>query len=235
MRGRGLCISIFVLLIAGLATAEEFTLKDGTKIVGKMVNIRSDSIEVETLYGKIRVPKANILSISFPENQPKPVAEDKADPERLKVEQSLEGTTYTNRTGKFKLTVPSGWKISEEGRSNDALAFLVSSDENLGTIVLQETFPGSLKAYKEIAEEHYKATLGGYQKLSEDEAQIDGGSASTMIFRAKPEEKTFKYMVALVPYDGGITRIMGFTAEPLFDEMKATLQQVILSYETTKD
>ena len=112
MRRQWLFVCVCMLCVSGLVAAEEFTLKDGTKVAGKMVGIKGDSIDVETLYGKIKVPKVNIVSISFPENQPKPAPEEKANTERLKVEQSLDGTTYTNRTGKFKLTVPSGWKIN---------------------------------------------------------------------------------------------------------------------------
>ena len=102
-------------------------------------------------------------------------------------------------------------------------------------MALKETFGGSLKAYTEIIDEQYKADLGGYQKLSEDVAQIDGTRASKMIFRAKPEGRALKYMVALVPREGGMTRVIGLTAEPLFDEMKATLEKVVTSYETLKE
>ena len=41
--------AVFVLI----ASAEEISLRDGTKIVGHMTTISADKIEVETSYGKI--------------------------------------------------------------------------------------------------------------------------------------------------------------------------------------
>ena len=59
---------LLVLSLAGLpARAEEIQLKDGTKVTGKLVSINGDSFQVKTAYGDIQVPRAQILSIEFPE------------------------------------------------------------------------------------------------------------------------------------------------------------------------
>ena len=84
------------------ATAEEFVLKDGTKIVGKMVRIKGDSIEIKTLYGKIKVSRGDIVTINFPENQPEPVSGQVSQMTPRVVEHSLRGTSYINRTGNFR-------------------------------------------------------------------------------------------------------------------------------------
>ena len=51
--------------------AEEIQLRDGTKITGKLTGITNDTFQVKTAYGDIQVPRAQVLSINFPENQPK--------------------------------------------------------------------------------------------------------------------------------------------------------------------
>src|SRR3974377_2103502 len=60
---------VLVLALAGFSAAgEEFVLKDGTKLVGKMTALTADKIEVETSYGKMQVKRTDLVSINFPEN-----------------------------------------------------------------------------------------------------------------------------------------------------------------------
>jgi hypothetical protein len=94
------------------AAAEEILLKDGTKIVGHMSELQADKIEVETAYGKMQIKRGDIIAINFPENGTvaapgTPAAKDAAQ----NIEESLRGTKYVNKTGKFTLTVPTDWKI----------------------------------------------------------------------------------------------------------------------------
>src|SRR6516165_5860011 len=104
-------------LAVGLATsrparAEEITLKDGTKIVGHMTGITSDKIEVETSYGKIELNRSEILNINFPENSSGKAPETAAVKRDLPgIDETLSGTQYVNRTGKFSLTLPPEWTI----------------------------------------------------------------------------------------------------------------------------
>jgi hypothetical protein len=87
--------------------AEEIQLKDGTKITGKLTAISGDTFQVKTAYGDIQVPRAEVISITFPENQPK---KDSAESKpRPPVDESLNGTSYKNRTANFQLAVPQGW------------------------------------------------------------------------------------------------------------------------------
>ena len=66
---RPLLILLLLLSSALSAAAEEFALKDGTKIVGHMIAIKGDRIEVETPYGKMLLKRSDILAIGFPENE----------------------------------------------------------------------------------------------------------------------------------------------------------------------
>src|ERR1700747_3605071 len=100
----------FLLVVMLPASAEEFVLKDGTKIQGRMLAAKSDKIEVQTAYGKMQIRRSDILAINFPENGGTAVSQSsgKARP----VDESLTGTEYLNRTGHFTLTVPIEWKIN---------------------------------------------------------------------------------------------------------------------------
>jgi hypothetical protein len=49
--------------------AEEIQLKDATKVTGKLTGITNDTLQVKTAYGDIQVPRAQVISINFPENQ----------------------------------------------------------------------------------------------------------------------------------------------------------------------
>ncbi len=216
------------------ATAEEFVLKDGTKIVGKMVRIKGDSIEIKTLYGKIKVSRGDIVTINFPENQPEPVSGQVSQMTPRVVEHSLQGTNYINRTGNFRLTIPSGWKVSDELRTEDVVAAFTSSGDTLFFVVTQETFEGSLKGYKGVAELLWKQ-LGSYEELSESKVTIDGRQGLLITFRAispEPENVPVKFLVTIVPHEGGMTRMAGWCVEPLFEDALSTFEKIMLSYET---
>ena len=106
MRRVMLILSLFFAILLPTA-AEEFTLKDGTKLVGHMSSITGDTIEVETAYGKVLLKRSEILTINFPENKPATESQATAEAkETAKIDDSLVGTLYTNKTAKFLLTVP---------------------------------------------------------------------------------------------------------------------------------
>ena len=122
------------------AIAEEISLKDGTKIVGHMTAVFTDKIEVETSYGKVQLNRGDIVTISFPENsRANESAPAPAKLEALKIDETLNGVQYINRTGKFLMTFPPDWVVSPElRRSPDTLAGLTSRDKMRFLMVIQE-------------------------------------------------------------------------------------------------
>ena len=111
-------VSLFV--VAAMPTAaEEIALKDGTKIVGRMSALSADKIEVETAYAKCNSKRADVLTISFPENgapsassAPTPAPGATVKREGPAIDDSLQGTQYVNRSGKFAMTLPPDWRIN---------------------------------------------------------------------------------------------------------------------------
>ena len=111
-----LCLAVSLPAI----DAEEISLKDGTKIVGHMTAVSTDKIEVETSYGKVQLNRGDIVTISFPENsRANQSAPAPAKLEAPKIDESLNGVQYINRTGKFVMTFPPDWVVSPEHRRTD--------------------------------------------------------------------------------------------------------------------
>ena len=76
MRARLLPMLMGLFLVVAAVCAEEIQLKDGTKITGRILGVNGDVFQVKTSYGEINVPRSDIISINFPENQPKPEAKE---------------------------------------------------------------------------------------------------------------------------------------------------------------
>jgi hypothetical protein len=165
--------------------AEEIQLKDGNKVTGKVTAVTNDVFQIKTAYGNIQVPRSEIISIGFPENQPK-TAKD-AGTDSSPVVESLFGTTYTNQTANFQLTVPKGWMTSENLRiqSKDIIAALVSADQTLILMVTPENFSGTMATYKVLAETQYQTKFKDYEKISENEMQLDGRTSTRIIWHGK--------------------------------------------------
>src|SRR4029077_1024809 len=145
--------------------AEEIQMKDGTKIIGHMTALQADKIEVETAYGKMQLKRADIISINFPEKGGgAPPASPAAKEPAINVEESLRGTQYVNKTGKFTLTVPPDWKISQTQRPVPIVTALSSRDEMRFLMVAQEQYNGSLESYKGLLELMYRKMFGSYEE-----------------------------------------------------------------------
>jgi len=234
---RILFLAVFSLFLAMSlpAAAEEILLKDGTKIVGHMSVLQADKIEVETAYGKMHLRRSDIIAINFPENGTvaapgTPAAKDAAQ----NIEESLRGTQYVNKTGKFTLTVPADWKIdAKQPRSAPIVTILASHDDMRFLSVTQEEYSGSLESYKGMLEIKYRKIFGGYEELSTSSAKIDGKSALLLSFRgisAKADNLPVQFLVAIIPSGTTYTRVVTWCAEPLFHETQPVFEKILSSY-----
>ncbi len=227
-----------LLTVALPAAAEEFVLKDGTKIVGHMTAVKGDKIEVETAYGKMMLKRSDILTISFPENESGDVpAAMPSKKDAPKIEESLEGTQYVNKTGRFSLSLPLEWKINPELRvSGDVIAGLSSRDDMRYLMVVQEEYGGSLQSYKGLIEIQAKRTLEQYEKLSESPTTIDGKPALLFSYRGmspKANNLPIQFLVAIISSGNTYSRIATWCIEPLFNETQPTFEKIIGSFHST--
>ena len=231
---RRMMLALILLAFVGAAVcAEEILLKDGTKITGKITGVKDDVFQVKTSYGEIQIPRAEIVSISFPENQTKD-AEGAALPE---VNESLEGTRYVNRTAKFELTVPADWKLAPAVRkqSKDIIAALAGPDEMVLLLVTPEPYSGSFTSYKALIEVNLKSNFGNFQKRSEADVTMDGQKAVKIVWTGlnnHANDAPMKSLMAMVPYEKRVVRVAFLTLEPLFDENLQVMERILATYKS---
>lgn len=229
----------WLLLRAILPTAaEEISLKDGTKIVGRMISLQGDMIEVETAYGKIQLNRTDIITIAFPENATAtPPATPAAKDAGINFEESLRGTQYVNKTCQFTVIVPPDWKINPKlPRVAPVVAGLSSHDDLAFLMVTQEEFSGSLDGYKGLLELQYSRTFGDYKELSASPVKIDGKSALLFSFRGispKANNLPLRFLVAIIPSGTTYTRVATWCVEPLFHEMQPVFEAIVNSYRSS--
>jgi hypothetical protein len=222
------------------AVAEEFVMKDGTKIVGHMISITADTIEVETSYGKLSLKRREILSNNFRENRTAPDSSaTSTGKEAPKIDDSLVGTLHTNRTGNFSLAVPTDWMINPELHSTThALAGLSSRDKMRFLLVVRENYPASLDSYKGMVEIRGRRALSDYERLLDSHITIDGQSALLLSYRGvstKAGNIPIHFLVAIIPAGTAITRISAWCAESLFNETQPKFEKILSSYHSTAE
>jgi hypothetical protein len=238
-------ILVFCLLAAMPAAAEEISLKDGTKIVGHMTAISADKIEVQTSYGKVQLKRSDILTISFPENGPAATSSDAAAASDTgaaktaasKIDESLNGVQYVNRTAQFTLTVPPDWVLSPDLRHTpDALAALSSRDKMRYLAVIREDYPGSAESYKEIMLLATRKGLGDFEELAQSSVTIDGRPSLLVYYRGTLTQSNnlpVEFVSALIPVGKTYTKITVWCIEPLFHDMQPTFEKILSSYHST--
>jgi hypothetical protein len=238
---RAISASLFGFLFLGTITAvgEEISLKDGTKLVGHMTSVTPDKIEVETSYGKIQVKRSDILTISFPENgappQPSATATDPAaaKPPLPKIDESLNGLIYTNRTGRFTLTLPPDWAIAPELRkSPDTLAALSSKDKMRFLLTVQEQYPGSIDSYKDMVVLNARRNLDSFEELNQTPVTIDGKSSLLVYYRGtlRGSKLPVQFVSAIIPSGNVYTKVSVWCIEPLFRDMQPAFEKTLTSY-----
>jgi hypothetical protein len=237
MRRILLAVSL-VFAVAASAVAEEIVLKDGTKIIGRMTAITGDKIEVETSYGKMSIKRGDIISISFPENGKSDAAtQSDSQKEMPKIDESLDGTQYANKSGKFTLTLPLEWRINPSIRfSADVVAALSSRDNMRYVMVVQEEYPGSMESYKGLIEIQAKQGLQDYEKLTESVTTIDNKSAVLLSYRgttAKANNLPIQFLTAVISDGKTYSRITAWCVEPLFNESQPIFEKIISSFHST--
>lgn len=229
-----LCLTLaLVLCTCLLLAAEEIHLKDGTKLTGQLIGVTADKFQIKTAYGEIQVPKSEIVSINFPENEPREeAAPASATPE---IDQTLEGDAYLNRTENVRMTVPSGWSVAPEFNSKDIHGGLKSADETAFVFITPEKFAGSVQTYAVVVETQLQNKFKDYEKIAQFDTTLDGRPAVRMLFKAKNQNVNnmpLKFLVYMVGYDGRVVRLSFGTLEPLFEKALPDFEKMAASYKS---
>lgn len=229
--------------------SEQISLKDGTKINGKIISVDGDTFHIQTSSSEISVPRSQIVSITFG-----------ADDQAAKVasvvnivRQSIVSGTYTNDTAHFTLTVPADWKTDDEWAKKTAGAVGALSATDPYEKILIRTMPSGAPA-KETAQliaSAAKTTLQGFQESAEAPVRIDNRDAYTFTFSAliplgnlrtqegtdEPADTTVKalvkYLVAVVPMEDRTVMITCGASDTMFDQVDPLFHQIVMSFHGT--
>lgn len=200
-------LPLVALLLAALAlpaAAEEFYLKDGTKLVGKIVAYEKDSFRVETSFGIAIIYKDRIERIVFPEGakdasgkeaapakEPaKPAAKETPPPPiPEKIVEYVTGTRYVNETCRFQMFKPPTWRSYPQlvRPQSPLVAALGTPDETTLMLIGRENFGGDLNAYARLAENSLKQLYSGYHREGERATTVAGLPAFEREFTGEAE------------------------------------------------
>jgi hypothetical protein len=202
-------------LFVPLVLAEEFYLKDGTRIVGKIVAYEEGSFRVETSFGFAVIVKDRIERIVFAAptakgrqkqktNQPatrmapsraapRVEGQERSAPPPLpptdEVIERVTGTAYVNETYRFQMFKPPTWRSYPQLVRPDTplVAALGTPDETTLLLVGREYHRGSLQDYMQQAERSLEELYEDYREEGEERTQVGGLSAIQRKFTGMAE------------------------------------------------
>jgi hypothetical protein len=198
------CLALCFLFLVP-AEAEEFYLKDGTRIVGKIVAYEKDAFRVETSFGSAVILKDRIERIVFDQltageaRRQKPLQPaTKSDPSRSapppksrgqaasapplspdEVVERVTGTAYINETFRFQMYKPPTWRSYPQLVKPDTplVAALGTPDETTLLLIGREYHRGSLQDYMLQAEQSLEELYEDYREEGEQRTEVGGLSA----------------------------------------------------------
>lgn len=202
-----LVLGLSLLLGVSFAAAEEFQLKDGTKIVGKIVGYEKNSFRVETSFGIAIIYKDRIARIIFsepaaePASPPAPAASPGSTTKETarketpvprppeKIVERVTGTRYVNETYGFQMFKPPTWRSYPElVKPQSALvAALGTPDETTLLLIGRERYNGDLAAYARVAEGSLRLLYEDYKKEGERRSTVAGLAAVERDFTGAAE------------------------------------------------
>jgi hypothetical protein len=189
---------------APLVSAEEFYMKDGTKVVGKIVAYEKDSFRVETSFGIAIIYKDRVARIVFVEegarsaaapasSQPGPVPAHATPPPPpplpTTIEEEVTGTAYVNETYRFQLFKPPTWRSYPQlvRPQTPLVAALGTPDETTLLLIGREYYNGPLTDYVRLAERSLQRLYENYRREDEYPTLVAGVPAVERRFTGEAE------------------------------------------------
>src|SRR3990167_3137695 len=189
--GQTLLSALLVTALLALpAAAEEFYLKDGTKLVGKIVAYEKDSFRVETSFGIAIIYKDRIERIVFEPGSKEAAAKaGPAPPPPVRIVEYVSGTRYVNETFRFQMFKPPTWRSYPQlvRPGGPLVAALGTPDETTLMLVGRENFNGDLTGYARLAENALQRTYADYRKQNERRTTVAGLPAFERDFTGEAE------------------------------------------------
>ena len=199
----GLGLALALVAPSGLA-AEEFYMKDGSKVVGKIVAYEKDSFRVETSYGIAIIYKDRVARIVFaegeareapapasPRAEPAPARATPPPPPPLptRIDEAVSATAYVNETYRFQIFKPPTWRSYPQlvRPQTPLVAALGTPDETTLLLIGREYYNGPLPDYVRLAERSLQRLYENYHREGESLTQIGGVPAVERRFTGEAE------------------------------------------------
>lgn len=156
-------------------------------------------------------------------------AEDKA---AVAAAQSIQGTTYINRTAHFTMTVPSNWRVTDTLIKTTPNVIGTVTASHAGAIMIQRyDYPLKPPAVAQILQRGFSKGFPGYQLIGESSTTIDGQDADSFSFEFDgPSDSQLhvrqKMLVVLIPNGSSVLGFLCQAPHVGFD----TIRKIIDSY-----
>ena len=246
-----LSVLLLALLLPAGSPAEEFYLKDGTKLVGKIVAYEKDSFRVETSFGlaiiykdrierivfettsKEAADKAGLASSSPPAAKPAP-KETAPPPPPARIVEYVSGTRYVNETFRFQMFKPPTWRSYPQlvRPGGPLVAALGTPDETTLMLVGRESFNGDLTGYARLAENSLARTYADYRKQGERRTTVAGLPALERDFTGEAEGRFWTGSALYFARGREYYTVIGLTAEgETVNFQQALLRKVVDTFE----
>ncbi len=232
-------VAFFLLFIfaPSLSFADELKLKDGTKVVGKIVGFEGESFKVETSYGFALVRRDKVASISIvDENKTEAAKAEPAKSEAAKpapstqtqraaapptpppVEpvnrETVEGTSYINHTYGFQMYKPPSWRVIEGAQRllPSAIVAMGTNDESTLLVLGRTRQAVALDAHVAATDRQLRQVYGNYRVLSDQRTVVAGMPAVERRFRGMVEERDWSCVLVSFSRGSDLFTILGMTA-----------------------
>ena len=216
------------LLLAGTpARAEDIFLKDGTKIVGKIVGFEKDAFRVETSFGIAIIYKDRVERIVFAPTAPSPAAgaaktepspssparESRAERPSGPPVETVTGTQYTNQTYGFRIFKPPTWRSYPQlvRPQTPLVAALGTPDESTLLLIGREPYNGTLDDYARGAERSLRQFYEDYRPQGERPTEVAGIAAIERNFTARDGDRFWTGMAVYVARGRYCYTLLGLT------------------------
>lgn len=227
------------LLLAQPAAAEEFYMKDGTRIVGKIVAYEKDSFRVETSFGIAIIYKDRIARIVFAEGAT-PAAPANAEPAPARttpaampgpIVEQVRATAYVNETYRFQIFKPPTWRSYPQlvKPQTPLVAALGTPDETTLLLIGRESFKGALADYVRLTERSLQRLYENYRREEENPTQVAGLPAIERHFTGSAEGRFWTGVAVYFARGHEHFTLLGLTAAGEETPFQQTLLRKVVS------
>ena len=246
MRHRLWLIAAVLLIAVAPARGEEFILKDGTRIIGKIVGYEKDAFRVETSFGLAIIYKDKIERIQMTpgsssppasapkaETSPRPAPPSEERPNRPEPSgppvEVVTGTGYTNETYGFRLFKPPTWRSYPQmvRPKTPLVAALGTPDESTLLLIGRESYNGTLDDYARGGERLLRQFYEDYRPQGERPTQVAGIPAIERNFTARDGDRFWTGMAVYITRGRYCYTLLGLTtADETVPFQQAVLHRV---------